>query len=144
MPCGEPDIRRRFVVDTSVVVKWYLPEGAEPRQREAASALDLLVTGQIELDAPTLVHYELGNVLARRLGRSEESYANFLALPVTIHALQSAVLLRAMTLAKERRILFYDASYLALAEALDVQLLTDDRKLITAGRGRAKPIGEFN
>ncbi|MEK7767829.1 MAG: type II toxin-antitoxin system VapC family toxin, partial [bacterium] len=99
--------------------------------------------GEIMLHAPELIRYEVGNVLVRRVGNPGKCFGEFLALPLRIHALSNAQHQRALALQIDRRIFYYDAAYLALAESLDLPLLTDDRKLVKASHGRALALVDF-
>ena len=58
-----------FVVDASVVLKWYLPD--EQGVGQALSLLSGFVEGRLELHAPNLIDYEFVNAMwvAARRGR---------------------------------------------------------------------------
>ena len=49
-----------LVVDASVAVKWFNPE---PFRDKALKIRESFVEGKIQLEAPALLLYELGNVL---------------------------------------------------------------------------------
>lgn len=118
-----------LVVDASVVVAALVDSGAEGRW-----ALDVLGAGG--LAAPALMPYEVANVLRRieLSGRISAdvatlAHADLVTLPVDLApyvpcATRSWALRPALTA--------YDASYVALAEALDVPLATLDARLARA------------
>ena len=126
--------RRRLVVDACVVAKWQLDD-----EEETAAALalrdDLLIAEEIEVHAPTLLTYELTNIIhnaARKArlepARAEEALSNLLACPIELHAPEP---LRVLAIARECALAAYDAAYVALAERLGAELWTADRPLYT-------------
>lgn len=122
----------RLVVDSSVAVKWYLPENGSDRARS-------LLRADLRLVAPDLLFAEVGNVLwkRRRDLPATESDAIAIALasacPVSLYPsselLQGAL---ALALAYERTV--YDALYLALAVSQDCPFVTADERLRNALR----------
>lgn len=119
-----------FVVDASVVVKWYLPEA------ESIQATSLLAPGNT-LSAPGLIHTEVANVFWKRVQRGELEPAqarlfllDFLSSPLSIE--NSPVLLEsAWNIARYQRSV-YDSLYLALADNLGATLVTADRRFYNA------------
>lgn len=118
----------RFVVDASVAVKWYLPE---PHSADA----EKLLSGKFQLLAPDLIVSEIGNILWKRVMRSELSVpkaktimAAFVALPLTLLP-ANALAENAMTVACGLKRTFYDSIYIALAITANCRLVTADRKL---------------
>jgi predicted nucleic acid-binding protein len=124
------------VVDASVVVKWYLPE---PNSEQATS----LISADRLLWAPDLVFAEVGNVYWKRVRRGELDpklgqalTSALLASPLRIE--QSAFLLEvAWDIATRHGRTIYDSLYLALAERLDVPLITADLRFHNALRDTA-------
>jgi len=135
-----------IAVDSSVAVKWVLPEPF------SAQALALADAGD-ELVAPWLLPFEVANVVRRRMVREELSLADadlvlvrFAAFPLELR-MPLGLSRRALVLADRFGLAAaYDAHYLALAEGLGCELWTDDRRLLAAV-GRELPsvrwIGEF-
>ncbi len=114
------------VVDTSVAMKWFLPELGYLEAR------DLLESGEIVV--PDLLLYEFSNVLSCHHELSLEEINRILKLFFEIH-LQILVLpekgfCRAIELSRTLKISAYDASFVALAESLKVDLITADQKLV--------------
>ena len=52
-----------YVVDTSVVFKWYRQPGDEDYVSQAVSILERHLHGDVEIHVPDLLFYELGNIL---------------------------------------------------------------------------------
>ena len=121
----------RFVVDASVAIKWYLPE------TNSADA-DRLLSGGFQLLAPDLLLPEMGNILWKRVMRSELSVQKaqvilqaLESLPLTLRP-ASLLAENAMTIACGLKRSFYDSLYMALAVRTDCRLVTADRKLFEA------------
>ncbi len=109
----------RVVVDASAVVD--------------ALAIDGRPLPNAQLAAPTLLDYEVINTIRRqeRLGATgaDAAIATFAALAVTRH--DPAPLIPQIW-AMRANLSAYDASYVALAQALGVPLLTRDNRLARA------------
>jgi predicted nucleic acid-binding protein len=120
-----------LVVDSSVVLKWYV---AEPESERAAA----LIGG--ELVAPDLMLAEVANALWKKVQKREITAGH--AAGVLPHLGAAIVLLpsadlaeRALKAALELRHPVYDGFFLVLAEELDSDLMTADSRLIRACRG---------
>jgi predicted nucleic acid-binding protein len=117
-----------FIVDASVVVKWFVPEA----HSDAARAL-LDVSHQYA--APDLLFAETAHVLWKKARRGEISARSAKDLVDAICAsdvesIPSRVLAadaQAMALVTGQTV--YDALYLALAVRLDTRLITADERL---------------
>jgi predicted nucleic acid-binding protein len=124
------------VVDASVLVE-YLAGG-----EHAEPARGALLTAGEALWAPHLVDAEVGHVLRRALSGGEIS-ANAAAaalLDLAELPLQRTAHIGLLERAWElrRNVSFYDALYVALAERLDMPLVTLDARLATAAGVRAE------
>jgi predicted nucleic acid-binding protein len=132
-----------IILDASVAVKLVLDE----EHREHAQALyeQAIRDGQPVL-APALLRAEVVNAIYRRRLRrtddaltSDEAQAavdSFLAIPITLsepEGLFSAAYSLALTYELPT---VYDAVYVSLAQMLDVELWTADRRLLNALAGR--------
>jgi predicted nucleic acid-binding protein len=127
----------RLVLDCSVAAKWCLPD--EELMEAAEQVLFQCLHGRIELHAPDLIKYELGNVLTRaqraqkpRLTRvgAEKAFQRFCSLAISFHPLSDTLLNRALLFANRFHRNFYDACYIQLAEELDCPWLTAERKFL--------------
>lgn len=118
-----------LVVDSSVAVKWVVPEVLSDRA-------DRLLAGGDELLAPDLLPVEAANALWRKTARREISpgeadRALAMLLESGIEFRPVGPLLgRAMRLARRLAHPVYDCVYLALAERERVPLVTADVRLL--------------
>ena len=120
-----------LVVDSSVAVKWFIPEVLSD---QAARMLD----DSYELLAPDLLISEFGNVLWKKIRRGEivtsearEILSAFRRVPLEIHpGLELVEAALEIAVAHGRTV--YDALYVALAVAQDCPLVTADDRLAQA------------
>ena len=120
----------RYVVDTSVALKWWVDE-------EYSGAARALMGGQTERLAPDLLLLEMGNALLKKIRLGNVSQVDaYVALRETslLADLRSSVALAhsALALAIEFSQTMYDATYVALALAEGCPLVTADRRLYNA------------
>lgn len=119
-----------LVVDTSVAVKWYIPE---PQAPVAARLLD----GSHDLVAPDLIVAELGNVLWKKVRRGELTpeeareigVAFTTSCPLRLIPSQPYIT-AALDLALRFERTVYDALYIALAVDQGGRYVTADERLI--------------
>ncbi len=127
-------------IDASVGAKWFLRD--EDGAAEAVALLDLLGSGHLSIVVPLLFYYEMGNILAVAARRSRVAPATAVAAVCQLGRLHLRVtpadgqLLPAMAFAQQLGLSFYDATYLAAAEAAGVPLVTCDRQLIQAAAAK--------
>jgi predicted nucleic acid-binding protein len=123
------------VVDASVVVRGLTTDG------DAADVLDQIAVGATVGHAPDLLVAEVSNALAvavraerRSLGDAQSLFGLLVAGPIELH---STVPLApaAIELAATSDITAYDSFYAVLAAALDVPLVTADRRMAAAVPG---------
>lgn len=121
-----------LIIDTSVVIKWIVPE--------ADSDLALPYLDLAPLAAPDLLQAELAHVLTKKVRRREMTGEQALAA----QAISEAALLflpsmllsrRALELSLELRHPAYDCFFLALAESTGGTLITADEKMIRSCEG---------
>lgn len=122
---------RRFVLDASVAVKWFLPEA----DSEAAQQL---LSRDYTLLAPDLIFSEVGNILWKRVLRGELTpeeaeivLQTFGGIPIEIHDSWPLMLL-ALEIACQTRRTVYDSLYLALAWHQSAVFVTADAKLVNS------------
>ena len=124
------------VVDASVVLQWLLSEPSTGSKE----ILEAHLSGSELLIAPELLNYEVGNVLVTKVRLKSddalELFIHFLNLGIETYSLGTDEYRAGLELAHRYRLTLYDVCYLALALALDVRLVTGDRKLAT----RAAPL----
>lgn len=120
-----------FVVDSSVGMKWFVPEV------HSADAQRLQDPAH-ELHVPTFFDVEMGNILWKKLQRGEltrdetDDIRNQLpGLPVTRHA-AAPLMTAAFDIAVQTQRTVYDCLYLALAVQLGGQMVTADQRLSNA------------
>jgi predicted nucleic acid-binding protein len=120
-----------IVPDTSVVVKWF-------RQGEilAAQALALraaYLAGQIRVSVPSLLAYELTNVLRYKddltTAQVEEAVQSLFDMGLESTPPTAAMMRRAEVIARAADATVYDATFVALAEILDATVVTADERL---------------
>ena len=118
-----------WVVDASVIIKWYVPED------DSAAARALRVP-RVRLSAPDLLFIELSNILWKIVRRGDmqparaiEIIEEIVASPFITYTNQSLAR-DAIDLAMTTDVSAYDASYVALAMRLNVQCITADQKLV--------------
>ncbi len=120
-----------FVLDASVVVKWYVKE----EMRDIALKLrNHFVSELIDLEAPSLILYELGNALRHHPGSTAtdcaEAVRQLQNIGLIFHEPNDNLIDEAAALTYKENITFYDAVYLALAKILGTKLVTADASLI--------------
>jgi predicted nucleic acid-binding protein len=120
-----------FVVDASVVIKWFVPE----IQREAAVRL---LTLPHEYFAPDLLFAETANIIWKKVRRAELSatHGRQLAADITTIAVDTVpsrgLSEDAYRLAEATGCTAYDCLYLALAVRLKTRMITADERLAAA------------
>jgi predicted nucleic acid-binding protein len=119
---------RRLVLDASVVVRWF-GKPAEPAGTALRSEFE---SGGVAVTIPGLLFLELLNVAGRQWRWQEEELLEFAEeLGSAKFELLDPDLGRVANWVA-RGLTAYDASYVALAEQLDVPLITFDRAIIAA------------
>jgi len=123
-----------FVVDSSVVFKWYRQPGDEDYVSQAVSILERHLHGDIEIHVPDLLFYELGNILRLKETLVSKDALTILretfSLALQIHPIDLPLSEETFRFARERDITFYDASFVALSHLLDASFITADEKLL--------------
>lgn len=118
----------QLVVDASIVAKWFVLEPDSERARDVLAA-------DVALMAPDLLVAEVANVLWKRERAGHVTAAQVDAalaeLPLVFGELtpSSALAPHAMRIARELDHPVYDCLYLALGDAANATLITDDGRL---------------
>lgn len=121
---------RAALLDTSVVVKWFIHEEDSDRAvalRHARGRAELL------LHVPDMLLMELANALRYlpvvSAGEVSQALRLFTGLEIVVIPFDLDVLISSVSLGVERDLAVYDAYFLALAQALEMPLITADRKM---------------
>jgi len=129
-------VKKIFIVDASVAVKWYIPE---PQSELAVELLDRAAKGDCRLWAPELIFAEIGNVLWKKCMRGEideEDARKILGaiaqkFPASVAEIRP-LLPAAFEIACFYRRTLYDSVYIALTVAKNGVFLTADERLVNA------------
>ena len=127
-----------LVLDASVAISIVR---REPTRPQLAAQIRTLAAAKCRFIVPDVFWVELANVLVRRHAATPEDVVEALR-EIDEQGLESIradrpMLLATVDLQHRHRLSAYDATYLALAEAEDAQLLTLDRRLAAAAGRRA-------
>jgi predicted nucleic acid-binding protein len=104
--------------------------------------------GRAKIIVPPLLYYEVGNILL--FGRSRPPVEQAIEVLTGLHSIPLEVAPLALVsadvtlrLASLRGLTYYDATYVALAEMLDCDLISADRRLAQRARatGRVRLLG---
>lgn len=124
---------RSLVLDTSVALKFYLPEEGH---EEAVALLEAAEAGAPELLAPGTILPEAFNAIAQQRRRgllddedSTGAWKKVLTAPVYTYAVEDLIE-RAAQIADETGAIIYDTLFLALAEDAQTVVVTADGKLL--------------
>lgn len=128
-----------LVVDSSVVFKWFRQKGDEPRVDEAVGLLEHHLQGGIQIHAPDLLVYEVGNILRFKGHLTKSSPAAIIKdlfnLRLIIHPIGPRLAAETLDLTMEYRATYYDSAFLALARILDCPFVTADEALTRQAKG---------
>jgi len=124
-------LKGKVICDSSVIVKW-LSSQDELRLDKANAIIEEAEKGVIELFAPELAKYEVGNALLTRkqypLSDAKISLATFYSLPVKFVSESAIQAEETYKIGKKAKITYYDACFISLAKILDATLVTDNPK----------------
>jgi|SRR3989344_4665007 len=120
-----------YIVDTSVVVKWFDQE----REQHVERALNLfkqMMTGTIRVCSVDLLYYELANALIKGKRRPAKIVYQHLEdlekLPLRIVAYSMTLMRNALEMAEQYNLTVYDAIFVATAKLENGILVTDNPK----------------
>lgn len=123
------DDNLNFVLDTSVVVKWFT------REEDSAKAKKIrenYLKGKYKIVVPDLLFYELSNALKFAGLKPKEVIRNvntLYELNIPIQLFYLPLIEISLKLMQQKPIAIYDAYFLALAESLSFLFITADEKL---------------
>lgn len=129
-----------YVVDASVIVKWFLHHQEADRDR-ALALRDLHISGRSTIYIPRLALLEVLNAIRfSPKGDEEDGETALEALQDLNLETKSAdvnLLRKANAIAWAYKITIYDALYVALAEQVGYPLITADEKMINKLKGHS-------
>lgn len=134
----------QFVVDSSVVTKWFL---VETDSDKAITVRDRFATGRLKLVAPTLLFYEVTNAL-RFSGVFDATDLSLAARSLSKYRFEmwrprGWLLELSAQLSVREEVTVYDACYVALARRLSSKLITEDKELLTKFPADTVPLLQF-
>jgi predicted nucleic acid-binding protein len=119
------------VLVTSVVIKWY--RQGEVLARHALAVRDAYLMGQIRVSVPSLLAYGLANVFRDNRDLStaqvQEAVQSVLDMRFEWVLPSTAVLLRAVEMARVFDATVYDSVFAALAESVGATFVSADERL---------------
>ena len=122
---------KTLVIDTSVFIKW-LNQNNEQNLEAADKILQDVKAGQVELVAPELIKYEIGNVLLKGKQLTQDqayiSLGTAYYLPVTFISESEQQAKETYSMGYHLGLSYYDASFMSLAKQYDATLVTDNIK----------------
>lgn len=126
-----------LILDTSAVMALFLQE-EEGRQIEETLKDLIISNGQIFV--PSLFWYEVGNTLVSALNRKRITIEELRGIEIDLADLpiitdpipDSTVRIRTREIAVSKKLSFYDASYVELAQRLMLPLKSFDKKILAA------------
>jgi len=128
-----------LVLDTSVVVKWFV----RPPEEDLEAALEVrrrVVEAKLNLIIPDLLFYELANVLRYQPQLAVEEVAKALdtleTMELDVRPFSYALGKEAVRVGKTTGITAYDAYFIVFAEAFECPVLTADRRCYARVRDR--------
>jgi predicted nucleic acid-binding protein len=127
---ADPVRPNRVVIDSSVAAKWFVG-GGETGVEAAFELLRAHQADEVRLCAPSLVLLEVLNALRFRgleAAVLDDCAAEMLAIQLGLEPLEPLAQ-RAAVLSAAHSLTVYDASFVALAERLDCELVTADQRL---------------
>jgi predicted nucleic acid-binding protein len=117
-----------YVIDASVLIKWFVPEIHSDAARRLLSATH-------EYFAPDLLFPEVGNVIWKKVRRGELTAEHGLRLAADISTVAvetvstRGLVIDALAVAVTTGLTVYDSMYLALAVRLRAEMITADDRL---------------
>jgi predicted nucleic acid-binding protein len=133
---------RPVVIDTSMAFKWF-----DTSESGADVAAELRVAhgrDEVALLAPAHLPLEIVNVLACRHvadGELADAVVSLSATDLLIVPVDDELLIESARIAAAEQLALYDAVFIALAAALDAELVTADRRQAATRSCRVRLVG---
>ena len=120
-----------FVVDTSVIVKWY-NQTNESRTQQAYQILLDLKAERVTIIVPDIAALELLNVLIKSkslsINKVKNTIKHLFSLPIVIKEISQTILDQTTEIMGTYQIAAYDALFVATAKYENCKLISDDTK----------------
>jgi predicted nucleic acid-binding protein len=121
---------KSLVIDASVVTRWYIKEEWTDYALQLRTDYQ---NGKIRLIAPSLIFYEVGNVLryCKDLTQNDiiDSLKTLLKLQISLVQFNEDLIGRITSIAFLNNITIYDSCYCAIAEEYGYKFVTADERL---------------
>jgi len=121
----------QVVLDTSVVIKWF--RQGEILAKQAVALREAYLAGQITISIPSLLLYELANVLRYKNDLStnqiQQAVQSLFEMDLQIVLPTSSVMRQSVEIARTYDLTIYDATFVALAQTLSASFVTADERL---------------
>lgn len=129
------------VLDASVVIKWFRSDGE--RHIDSARALrQSFEAGELVVFTPPLLRLEIVNVAGRRWRWDETALVDLAVALDQLGFEQTEPDLVRVARWTARGLTAYDSAYVAVAEALETPLITDDDLIVEIAKKIAQPLAE--
>lgn len=119
-----------YVVDTSVVIKWYVEEEDSDK---AEVILDDYKEGKLQLVEPDILVYEFVNVMRYNRsfssGERMECIRNLYDLEIYLISPYQSLIEKANKTAENTNISIYDSVFISVAQELGCEFITADEEL---------------
>lgn len=122
-----------IIIDASIIIKWLLPDEEDVQALRIKQDFN---KNRLTITIPHLTYYEIGNVLKTAVKRERikediatKLYSSFIDLEFVAYAMSDLFTL-ALYKSIDFNISYYDASYIALSEYLQIPFITADQKLL--------------
>jgi predicted nucleic acid-binding protein len=133
---------RGFVLDTSVVLKWF-SESGEGDLDQALKLRQSMRDGNVFFVVPDLMFYELANALRHNPNFSKEDVGqaihSVLEMGFEVQGVEAGVVEEAISLSYKHKVTVYDSYFLALSKREGKPFITADYRFM----GRVKDFREI-
>ena len=135
---------KTYIVDASVATRFIL---TEDYGENAQKLLGNFMRGEVELTAPTIISYEVGNALRTAIARNiieadeaQDAFRRFLGLRLGGKDVADDELLRALEWSSKKGVSLNDGVYIWFSIKLGYPLITADGKQLEAAEGETEAI----
>jgi predicted nucleic acid-binding protein len=122
---------RALLLDSSVVLKWF--QQSEVLYEKAVRVRQAYLEGRIQLCLTDILFYEVSNVLRYKPDLNtvivQKAMDSLFEMRLPMERLSADRLARSIEVAFEYQVTLYDATFVAIAESANLDLLTADLKL---------------